>query len=285
MRILAIIPTYNEADILPAVLTHLHAQGVDTYVIDNWSTDGFVGGEPCDLAYRLAHNYMPVTAQHQKECTGLVHVEKFPSKPVHIYQWERILRRVEEVALEYSNQYDWMMLHDADEIRRAPVNLQWHQNSPGDLVQAMEWVDGQGYNVIDFQVYTFPPIDNGFIPGNNPEKYFTKYRRESGYEKVSQEKCWKAIPGVRVNLSSSGGHRAVHCVAVPAAIPERRVCPHKFILKHYPIRSQAHGERKVFEERRKRWHLGERNKNWHTQYDGVKEGDSFLADPQDLIEY
>ena len=39
MRPLAIIPAYNESDILPAVLKHLDEQGCDVYVLDNWSTD------------------------------------------------------------------------------------------------------------------------------------------------------------------------------------------------------------------------------------------------------
>ena len=39
MRPLAIIPVYNESDILPAVLKHLDQQGCDVYVLDNWSTD------------------------------------------------------------------------------------------------------------------------------------------------------------------------------------------------------------------------------------------------------
>lgn len=281
MRVLAIIPTYNESDILPAVLTHLHAQGVDTYVIDNWSTD-----ETWDMIRACAY--------HDSDL--VVGGERFPVHPVHVYQWERILRRVEEVALEYSNQYDWMMLHDADEIRRSPSRwvTDWGIGGPlsdydsrnHTLVDGIAMANRLSYNVIDFKVFTFPPIDNGFIPGNNPETYFTKYRRESGYERVSQEKCWKVIPGLPVDLASSGGHRVVfRGMSIPPSLIAKRVCPHKFILKHYPIRSQVHGERKVFEERKKRWHLGERNKNWHTQYDGVKEGDSFLADPGELIDY
>lgn len=270
MRVLAIIPIYNEADILPAVLKHLNTQGVDTYVVDNWSTD-----ETWDMVRACSSHLSDL----------VVGGERFPPKPVHVYQWSRILHRAEEVALKYSGQYDWMMLHDADEIRRAPDSLYYWESTPNEdirkimtLKEACCWADEHDYNVIDFKVYTFPPVDNGFIPGSDPEAYFTKYRRDSGYDLVAQEKCWKVVPGIRPDIASSGGHRVI--------TGERRVlCPYKFILKHYPIRSQAHGERKVFEERKKRWHLGERAQNWHTQYDGVKEGDSFLADPGDLVEY
>lgn len=265
MKVLAIIPTYNEADILPAVLKHLHDQGVDTYVIDNWSTDD---------TWAISVRSWVDNKLRGGGC-------RFPNQPVHVYQWERILHKVEEVALKYSADYDWMMLHDADEIRRGPSGWGWETVS---LAHSIELVSTHGYNIIDFQVFNFPPIDNGYIPGNNPEEYFKLYRPKSGYENVAQEKCWKCYSGVRVNLASSGGHR-VQYDDDPQEGVKKRVCPPKFIIKHYPIRSQVHGERKVFEERVKRWHLGERGRNWHTQYDGIEPGHSFLADPRDLIKY
>lgn len=266
MKVLAIIPVYNEADILPGVLRHLHGQGVDTYVIDNWSTDGILIGRTSDK--------------------GPDFMERFPSNhPVHIYQWGRILRRVEEVALSLSHEYQWMMLHDADEIRRAPELWTKGVYSTGgwNLNSAIELADCSDYNVIDFKVYTFPPVDNGWVPGSDPETYFTHYRPDSGYDSVAQEKCWKVYPGVGVDLASTGGHKVEYLVRWPTAT--KKVCPHKFTLKHYPVRSQSHGERKVFEERRKRWHLGERGRQWHTQYDQVEVGHNFLANREELIEW
>jgi glycosyltransferase involved in cell wall biosynthesis len=260
-KVLAIIPVYNEADILPGVLRHLHSQGVDTYVIDNWSNDA---------TWELPDRPL-ATAGY----------EFFPTHPVHIYQWERILHRAEEVALQFSGQYDWMMLHDADEIRR-----HWH--SKWTLNEGIELVNKAGYNVIDFKVYTFPPVDNGWVPGSDPEAYFTHYRPNSGYDHVPQEKCWKVYPDRKIALAYSGGHRVAYMTpgddneGDPVKV---KLCPHKFILKHYPIRSQSHGERKVFEERQKRWHLGERGKLWHTQYDGIEPGHNFLANKEDLIEW
>ena len=43
------------------------------------------------------------------------------------------------------------------------------------------------------------------------------------------------------DLAGSGGHEAV--------FTGRRVFPYNFLSKHYPVRSQAHGERKIFVER------------------------------------
>lgn len=62
-----------------------------------------------------------------------------------------------------------------------------------------------------------------------------------------------------------------------------RCNPYKFLLKHYPIRSQAHGEKKIFLERKSRWHPDERRKGWHSQYDEIREGYNFLRQPDKLI--
>jgi len=63
------------------------------------------------------------------------------------------------------------------------------------------------------------------------------------------------------------------------------VFPVRFVLRHYPIRSQAHGERKVFAERRPRYAEQERALGWHVQYDDVVEGTSFVHDPATLKRY
>ena len=74
----------------------------------------------------------------------------------------------------------------------------------------------------------------------------------------------------------SGGHQV--------QFRGRRICPVKFLSKHYPIRSQAHGERKVFEERK--WldqALG--RQGLHVQYNGIVPGHSFLKYPKCLMEW
>jgi hypothetical protein len=80
-----------------------------------------------------------------------------------------------------------------------------------------------------------------------------------------------------LDLVSTGGHEA--------RFPGRRVFPLRFLLRHYPIRGQAHGERKVFKERRARFSAEERARGWHVQYDALKEGASFLREPSSLTPY
>jgi hypothetical protein len=95
------------------------------------------------------------------------------------------------------------------------------------------------------------------------------------WDKV-QVKCWKRT-SARVDLVSSGGHDVL--------FPDRRVFPLRFLLRHYPIRSQTHGERKIFIERRPRLDVTERELGWHIQYDHVEEGHNFLASPGQHEEY
>lgn len=58
----------------------------------------------------------------------------------------------------------------------------------------------------------------------------------------------------------------------------QRVYPFKFLLKHYPVRSQRHGERKVFRERKARWNPLERARGWHRQYDAIRAGHRFVQE-------
>ena len=56
------------------------------------------------------------------------------------------------------------------------------------------------------------------------------------------------------------------------------------MLKHFPIRSQAHGERKILRERLPRFSGAERSVGWHAQYDGI-DTCNFLRDPADLCRF
>jgi hypothetical protein len=75
---LAILPAYNEADVIGAVLEDLIAQGCQVHVLDNLSTDG-----TAEIARSLLGR-------------GVVAVELFVSDR---YTWAAMLRRVEEIAL------------------------------------------------------------------------------------------------------------------------------------------------------------------------------------------
>lgn len=98
MKIVAIMAVYNEELHLPRCLKHLREQGIQTYIIDNGSMD---------RTPEIARSFLN---------RGVIHVEAFPRRG--IFQWERLLRRKEEIALELGA--EWFIHHGADEIRQAP---------------------------------------------------------------------------------------------------------------------------------------------------------------------
>jgi hypothetical protein len=249
-RVVAILSVYNEADIISPVIGHLVENGVDVYLIDNHSTDA------------TAEEASPWLGK------GLLGIEKFPATlppggQPHPFDWTAILQRKEELARELDA--DWYLHHDADEIREAP----W----PGmSLREAIRWVDRLGYNCIGFRVFNFPPIDDGFVHGADPREHFSYWKEAAEFDR-SQLKCWKG--GRPVSLTPSGGHEV--------GFPNRNVFPIPFLMRHYPIRGQEQGRRKVFEERKGRFLDRERSRDWHIQYDSISDpAHSFLADPAEL---
>lgn len=246
-RVVAIMTAYNEEDIIVPTISHLISQGVEVYLIDNWSTDA-----TRERAQALIGR-------------GLIHIERFPAEgPPKYYEWERLLGRVEKVTQEIAA--DWFIHHDADEIRESP----W----PGTrLKDALYQVDCTGFNAIDHTVVAFPPVDDGFVPGTKLKDYFSFFEFGTRPGHFCQIKAWKNF-GQPINLADAGGHEV--------KFEGRRIYPFNFLLRHYPIRSQSHGEKKVFLERIPRFNPEERAKGWHIQYDSLSCEQSFLKQPNEV---
>jgi hypothetical protein len=238
VRVLAIVNVYNEADIVGDTVAHLRRQGVDVLAVDNWSTD--------DSYARIA----AIAARDPR-----VRVVRFPAEPSDRYEWKRLLENVEAEAA--ASGFDWIIHNDADELRYPP----W----PGlTLAEAFARVDALGYNAVDFTVADFR-----FLAGDVPEpaaveerlRWFEFGRRPGHFVQI---KAWRQVPGERHALAPSGGHAIDR--------PARRVFPLKFLVKHYPLRSEEQAQRKIHHDRLPRV-AGEREAlGWHTQYDRYADG-------------
>jgi glycosyl transferase family 2 len=250
--VVAIIAAYNEADIIDHVVSDLIQQGVHVYLLDDGSTDDTVA---------VVERYVG---------RGVVGIERLTGAdadaPPSTFEWEGILLRKAAVAKELDA--DWFIHHDADEFRESP----WAHLS---LKDAIRRVDALGFNAIDFSGLDFWPVHDTFRAGDDVREAFTFYKEPAPYDRL-QIRCWKKTAEA-VDLASSGGH--------DAHFPGRSVFPIRFILRHYPIRGQAHGERKVFQERRNRFTDRERARHWHVQYDRMQEGTSFIRDRSTLTPY
>jgi len=253
LHVVAIIAAYNEEDIIGQVMRALIDEGVSVYLIDNRSTDGTVAAAEPFLG------------------RGVIGIEQFPKdsdagEGDAGFAWEQILKRKETLSRELDA--DWFIHHDADEFRESP----W---SGMTLTEAIRRVDVAGFNAIDFHLLDFRPTENTAWPVADVRDAFQFYEPGRAWDH-RQIKCWKNTGGV-VDLVSSGGH--------DAQFSGRRVFPIRFLLRHYPIRSQAHGERKVFRERRGRFAPGELARGWHVQYSDVRQGDSFVPDSASLVQF
>jgi len=255
LRIIAILAVFNEGDIISHVVRDLVEQDIEVYILDHHSTDNSV---------EEASKWLG---------KGLIKIETFPDEsglniPNDVFALRYILLRKEQLVRELGPA--WYINADTDEFRESP----W----PGlNLREGIERVDAQGYNTINFAILDFKPTDNSFVPGDDVRKHLTHYSESKVAWDNIQARCWKHW-GQQFQLWQTGGHLV--------EFEGRRIYPIPFILRHYPIRSQQHGELKIFNERKNRFDQNERAAKWHVQYDDiVKEEHQFLHDKKDLAEY
>jgi hypothetical protein len=250
-RPLAIVGTYNDEDVAPQTVFKLLEDGIDVHVLDNWSTDG-------------TYEQLKVLSAR----FGRLSIERFPaSGPTEFHEWDAVLRRKEEIAVQHPER--WIIHHDSDEIRRSP----WAGIS---LRGGLYIAEQMQFTAIDFTVCEFRPVDDQFSAGMDPETMIRHFEFGQRADHFEQVKAWRQGPDC-VDLASSAGHQAW--------FDGRKVFPYKFILKHYPLRSPAQARRKVFIERRGRFAPRLRDQGWHVQYDDVNLDDRFIWNASELIEF
>ncbi len=248
-KVVAIVPTHNEQDVLPHCLNDLIAQGIEVYIIDDWSTDS---------TYEIAQSYIG---------KGVIGVERFPNEGPSHNILRRRMQRVQDVSRTLNA--DWVILHDSDEIRESP----WAGVRVKD---AIYYLDQTGFNCLDYTVLNFEPTDNEFQAGSDFGSYFRYFNFGTHPAYFMMHKGWKDF-GQPLTLQDSGSHTAFN--------DGKRVAPYKFLLRHYPIRSQEHGLRKVLGERLARYDTKERMQGMNNHYDHVDEHHQFIKTPDSLIRF
>ena len=250
-KILAIIHAYNEEDIINDVVEHLINQGIDIYVLDNWSNDSTF-----DILTLLKDKY-----------PDRITLDRFPECNSVNYEWELQLQKTEDIAFNMKN-YDWILHYDADEIRISP----WKGVT---LSRAISFIDSLGYNAIDFTVIDFRPTEEDNNQNILIKNRFFEFGKRPGH--FNQVKGWKNQEGTKVCLSRTGGHEAQFL--------NRKIYPIKFLTKHYPLRSTQQAKKKIFIDRIPRFEKENREKGWHTQYNNISEECSFIYEKQYLINW
>ncbi|HEY3495284.1 MAG TPA: glycosyltransferase family 2 protein [Polyangiaceae bacterium] len=206
MRIVAIFAVYNEERFIERSVRHLYEQGVESYVIDN---------ESSDATRRIVEGLRG---------RGVVGVETLPRGGV--FELTRQLRRKERLHRELGA--DWYLHHDADEFRQAP-------NPHRTLAEGIEAVDRSGYNAIDFDEFVFMPTDEE--PDFDHDRFFEEMQHYLYFAPMQpwRVNAWKNV-GQTIDLVSMGGHQV--------RFRGRKLYPQRFILRHYLALSVQHAERK-----------------------------------------
>lgn len=211
MRIVALLAVRNEELYLARCLAHLHAQGIETCVIDNESTDATAA---------IARSFLG---------RGVVRIGRLPYDG--FFDLVAQLQCKERLAQEIDA--DWFLHVDADEIREAPAR--W-----GTLAEAIAAVDRQGCNAINFDEFVFlPTSDAEAFEGTD---YVERMRYYYFFEPDTLRRinAWKRQTQP-VDLASSGGHRV--------QFDGRRIFPENFVLRHYIVLSREHAIAKYGRDR------------------------------------
>jgi len=206
MRVIAILATFNEERFIGGCLRHLLDQGLEVYLIDNSSTDRTV---------EIAEGYLG---------RGLLEIENLPRHGV--FSWRSVLERKEELAATLDA--DWFLHVDADEIRLPP-------NSTTTLAEALEEVDRQGFNAVNFMEFTFVPTREA------PDHDHAEFQRTMRWYYPflpwfpHRINAWKRQDH-RIDLCSLGGHQAI--------FPGLRMFPRSFPMRHYLFLSVEQAKKK-----------------------------------------
>lgn len=248
---LAIISTFNEEDMIIETVEHLLKQGIDVHVMDNWSND----------------NTYEVLKKHYHK-NNRVKISRFPDEKHDDdqYHWHDLLKEKERIAK--NSNYDWIIHHDADEIRLTP----WDEVK---LIDGISWVDYLGYNAIDFFELVFrftDENDNVYKDFESNLRDFEFGRRDGHFLRIN---CWKN--NEEICLAKTGGHSCdfVH----------RKVFPLKFLMKHYPLRNKEHAFVKIFKDRLPRFESEKKEFGWHGHYDKHTKEKIKVWKDYDLIHY
>lgn len=241
----AVIPCYNEEDIIGETIEYALDQGMSVHIIDNWSNDG---------TSRIVKDYASKFSD--------VTFEVFPDKPSTQYQWVEILQRIAEYGATSGK--DWIFRLDADERFECPIA---HLTIPEFLGIA----DEAGFNVVDATNINFRPTRES--QGGTSLKF---WEFELNHWAFHVERAYKNS-GDPPDIATSGGH--------VVETEGKSVFPINLVLKHYPLRSPGQARKKVFLDRLPRFEWEKAHRGFHTQYDHFSEKHSWLWNPTDLNHY
>lgn len=210
---------YNEAEVIGPTIQHYLSQNIDLVIFDNQSTDS-----SADIIKDFLNN----SGQYGGRIKDVVTIA------TKGYEWKDILREANSYMHKNLNNYEWIIITDADTHYASPVKgLR--------LPEYLKEAGGFGFNILQGRLVTFYPTEKD-------DKSIKLYSERIKYYELGkinpQEKIFRYHPSI--DFYSSYGHECLR--------DERRVCVNPgFILKHYIWVSYEQGARKVFVDRKPRY--------------------------------
>jgi len=211
MKVIGMLPVFNDEDIVEEVIEHLISQGIELVVLDNGSTDD---------TYKICEKFL----DH-----GILELKQF-STPTFIYHLGIILRMLYDMALTHSP--DWIIKNDSDELLESGIQGLT-------LKDAISKIDSNGYNLIQFDRFDFYMTDNDDESTKSIKNKLHYYSCYGDY----LYRAWKYFPGIRI--SDAGGH----VPTFPDGY-KYKINPQKFVLRHYPYRSVNQVKKKLLDRTR-----------------------------------
>jgi glycosyltransferase involved in cell wall biosynthesis len=211
MRIVAMLQVYNERRFVAACIEHLWTHGVEVYVIDNESTDDTVA---------IAERYLG---------RGVIGIETLPRGGCYSQRLQ--CARQDELSAELDA--DWLIHHDADEIRTTRRPRQR-------LADALRELDEAGYNAVNVHEFVFVPTREA--PDHDHPRFQETMRHYYPFEPRTPHRlnAWKRQDGP-VELAWSAGHTV--------RFNGLRMAPVALNLRHYLFLSVPHAVEKFVHRR------------------------------------
>jgi len=170
LKVVGMLPVYNEEDIVEEVIDHLISQGLDLVVLDNGSTDN---------SYKICEKFAK---------KNLITLKEYKTKS---FDFPLILRILYDMAL--AKNPDWLIRSDQDEFLESGKNNLT-------LKDAIIQEDSRGYNIIQFDCFEFFMSDNDNMSSKSVKEKFPNYSWQHDFV----YRAWKHIPGTRVE--DGAGH-------------------------------------------------------------------------------
>jgi len=245
LKIVGTVSVFNEEDIVEEWIKHHLSQNLELVIIDSGSTDSSF-----EICKKFADNGK---------------IKLFRIKEKSWWDLALDLRRQHDLALTDSP--DWIIHMDADEFFESGVDGLT-------LKKAIEKVDEEGYNLIQFNRFEFfmthenENLSGSIIEQNN----FYSFETDFIY------RAWKFYPGIFVE--PSGGHYPVF----PSEL-KYRIYPKKMICRHYRFRNKKQAEKKLRLRTERTENSPDIKIGWHSHLKKIQRNDSLIVDCKKLTKY